>query len=114
MAGQTKPAAKTAARKPAKKASVSVLTDAAKRGKVIDQPTEADVAANPNARGYNEHGEPRPADARASFLVVPGAPEANPDPTPEERAKATLKRGAEIRKARKAEQDKARKAAEGA
>lgn len=86
------------------KVDAKVLAEARKRGKVITHPSAADVEENPGARGYDEHGMPRPADARAAFLVLPKPVKAAPDQELEARAAA-------LRRARKAA-DKARREAE--
>jgi hypothetical protein len=99
-AGGTKDTAEETRPKP----NADVLKAARKLGKVIMHPSPADVEANPNARGYDELGRLRPADARAVYLVAPKDVEALADPTPEER-------GERMREARKAA-EKARKAAE--
>lgn len=82
------------------------LAEARKRGKVVIHPSEADVTDNPGARGYDQHGMPRPADARAVFLVVPKVPKVPAEPTPEDRGKA-------MRQARKAAEKARREKVEG-
>lgn len=86
------------------KPTADVLKAARALGKVIVHPSTDDVAANPNARGYDVHGMLRPADARAAYLVVPKDVEAYAEPSATER-------GTAMRKARKAAQ-KARRDAE--
>jgi hypothetical protein len=66
-------AAKKAARKrPTAKVVEQVIADRP-GAKVVELPTVKQVEANPGARGYDETGRVRPADARAAFLVVPPA-----------------------------------------
>jgi hypothetical protein len=90
------------------KPSTKVLAEARKRGRVIVHPSAEDVAANPGARGYDVAGLPKPADARAVFLVVPKPVDPTEDPTPEDRGLALRK----TRKAAAAAREKARREAE--
>lgn len=55
----------------ARRKTPAALADAEAAGKVITDPTPAQVRANPGARGYDENGHTVPADARAAYLVVP-------------------------------------------
>lgn len=102
-AAGTKDTAKAADQRP--EVSEAVQAEARKRGKIVMHPSKADVKANPGARGYDQNGLPRPADARAVFLVVPKDVKPSDEPTPE-------KRGTEARKAGKALREARRKAAE--
>lgn len=63
--------------KPDQKVIADVRERAENAGrKVIVHPTPAQIKANPGARGYDEKGNLKPADARAVFIVVPPDPAA--------------------------------------
>lgn len=106
-AGSTAPAA-AAAKSTRPEVSESVLAEAGKRGKVVMHPSAKDVEANPGARGYDENGMPRPADARAAYLVVPKAIEPTDDLTPEDQAAAVRKAGKALRAERRKAAEKAK------
>jgi hypothetical protein len=108
-AEQSAPAAGTANTTRATRPEVSeaVLAAARKRGKVVMHPTARDVEANPGARGYDQHGLPRPADARAVFLVVPKDVKPSDEPTPADQAAAVRKAGKALREDRRKAAEKA-------
>lgn len=105
-AAGTKDTTKAATERP--EVSESVLAEARKRGKVVMHPTARTVKANPGARGYDENGLPRPADARAVFLVVPKDVKPTDEPSAEDVAAATRKAGKALREDRRKAAEKAK------